>query len=437
VSWQEGYERKCISAEEAASLVKSGDRLFIPMGREPANIGYAIAARKEELRGVRVCPAITARDFGWYDPGWEDCFSIEAQYLMPLVQKMMDERRMDFCVADIHCVMAWEKEGDIDVLLLEVSPADRHGYCRFGGSVWSKKMAVDKDQLVLAEVNPNQIRTYGDNFVHISEIDYFVEHVSTGKTVHTGDLFGRTLAGPGSIEKAIAENISTLIKDGDTIQLGGGGSIEYIPQLGAFGGKQELGIHTEIIPGGLIQLVKKGIFTGARKALHTGKAVGTAMGGSREDYEFVNENPLFELYGAEYVLDPRIIAAHDNMVAINTALAVDLTGQIATDSLGPRMVAGVGGQLAFAIAANLSQGGRYIVGLPSISSHGEPRIVSMFQPGTIVSVPRTLADYIVTEHGIVRLKGKSQRQRAEELISIAHPDLRPELKKEAQRLFWP
>jgi len=239
------------------------------------------------------------------------------------------------------------------------------------------------------------------------------------------------------VEKKFAQNLATLIKDGDTIQIGAGGSTEYLPQLGTFDNKNDLGIHTEIIPGPLIHMVEKGIFTGARKTINRGKAVGTAMGGGRAEYAIVNQNPAFELHGADYTNNPRIIAANDNMVAINSAFAVDIMGQIAADSLGYKMLAGVGGQLAFAIGAQMSEGGRYIVVMPSLASNGTSRIVAAFDPGTIVSVPRSLTDYIVTEYGIASLRGKTQRQKAEELIAVAHPDFKDELRKEVRKLFWP
>ncbi|MDY7036121.1 MAG: acetyl-CoA hydrolase/transferase C-terminal domain-containing protein, partial [Thermodesulfobacteriota bacterium] len=203
--------------------------------------------------------------------------------------------------------------------------------------------------------------------------------------------------------------------------------------------KKDLGWHSEHTVPGIIRLVRKGVITGRKKTLHPGKAVATAfVGGTKEDMDFVNGNPMFELYPGDYVLDPRIISSHDNMVAINTALSVDLTGQISAESIGPNMLSGTGGLLAFSMGAYLSKGGRFIVVLPSTAKGGAlSRIVPMLEEGTIVTIPRILTDYIVTEYGIVKLKGKSQRERAFELISIAHPDFREELEKEAKKLYWP
>jgi len=326
-----------------------------------------------------------------------------------------------------------------DVILTQLSPPDKHGYCSFGASLWNKKQAIMDAKIVLAEINKNLIRTYGDNFIHVSEIDYFVEHTPSGKTPGTTDLLGRKTVGPGEREQRISQYVASLIRDGDTLEIGVGGTSEWLPQLGTFDDKLDLGWHSENTPPGIVGLIRKGIMTGERKTIHKGKAVATACGGSsKEDMDFINMNPLFELYGSDYVLDPRVIAANDNMVALNSALAIDLTGQIAAESVGPRMVSSTGGQLAFATGASLSKEGRSIVVIRSTTKGNTvSRIVTTLERGTIVTVPRTLADIVVTEFGIARLKGKTQRQRAEELIAISHPDFRKILRQEAHKLFWP
>jgi 4-hydroxybutyrate CoA-transferase len=210
-------------------------------------------------------------------------------------------------------------------------------------------------------------------------------------------------------------------------------------RLGILNNKLDLGWHSETTPFGIIKLIREGVITGKRKTLNTGKAVAAACGGgTKEDMDFVNGNPIFELYDGEYILDPRVISAHDNMVAINAAISVDLTGQINGESLGSIPFSGTGGQLAFATGAQLSKGGHFITALPSTAQKGKAsRIVPMHESGTVVTVPRTLADIVVTEYGVARLRGKTQRERAEALIAIAHPDFRAELRKEANRLFWP
>jgi 4-hydroxybutyrate CoA-transferase len=327
----------------------------------------------------------------------------------------------------------------VDVLLIYLSTPDEHGYCSFGASLWDKKKAVREAKLVLAETSPDLIRTYGDNYIHVSEIDYFVQHTRTGRTPGTTEILGRKTAGPGEVAKTIAEYTTSIIRDGDTIEVGVGGMAEWLLQVGVLENKNDLGVHSENLPRGMASLVMKGVITGKCKTLNPGKVVSTACGGgTREEMEFINMNPVFELHGSDYVLDPRVIAAHDNMVAVNAALTVDLTGQIAAESIGPMMISGTGGQLAFAIGAALSRGGRNITVLPSTGQDGKlSRIVPQLDRGTVTTVPRTLADNVVTEHGIARLKGKTQRQRARELINVAHPCFRSELGKESRRLFGP
>jgi 4-hydroxybutyrate CoA-transferase len=427
--WREEYERKLVTPEEAVKHIKSGDRVSFTFGRQTQALGLALAARKDEFKGVKVCVPTPDRDFGWYDKGWEESFEITVGFGMPIVWDMMAERRCDIAVSGLI---------GMDVLLVEVSPPDEHGYCSFGQSVWDKKEQVEEARLVLAEVNSRLIRTYGTNSVHVSEIDYFVEHTPSERLPGRADLRGKAISGVREEVKGIAEHLATLIKDGDTIEIGIGTTTEPLPQLGIFDNRVDLGWHSEHTPGRVVGLIREGVFTGKHKTINRGKAIATAVGGSREDLEWVQMNPKFELHSMLYVNDVRTIAAHDNMVAINNALSVDLTGQITAESIGARMLGGTGGQLHFAIGANFSRGGRCITILPATAREGTiSRIVAMLQPGTVVTVPRSLADIVVTEHGIARLSGKSQRQRAEEMIAIAHPDSRAELRKEAKKLYWP
>jgi 4-hydroxybutyrate CoA-transferase len=319
-----------------------------------------------------------------------------------------------------------------DVVLLDVSPPDHNGYVSFGGGVWDKKELIHHSKTVIAEVNKSSIRTGGDNFVHLNEIDSFVE-------LPGSEEFRPPFPAIELSEqvKKIAAYVAPLIKDGDTIEVGAGSTSEAIVQAGIFSQRNDLGWHTERIPRGGVELVRQGIFTGARKTLHTGRAVATAIAFSREERDFVNQNPNFELYGVAYVNHLRTIAAHDNMVAINNALRVDLTGQVVADSFGPQMFTGTGGLPEYAIASVYSKGGRSIIVLPSITSDGKiSRIVPLIEEGSFITSPRQFTDYVVTEYGVARLFGKTQRRRAEELISIAHPDFRSELEKAARKVFW-
>jgi len=439
MSWEEEYKRKLVTAEEAVSHIKSGDRVVFVQGNEPQALGLALAARLGDLENVTISVRTPGRDFGWYDPGWETSFSIEIGFPLPIVRQIIAERRCDIAIGSLGFVYNVEGTRPPDVVMLELSTPDKHGYCSFGASVWTKLSELRGAKMVMAEVNKNLIRTYGENYVHISEIDYFVEHTPSGRTPGSTDLLGRKTVEAGEVEKTIAGYVGTLIKDGDTLQIGVGSTSEWCARLGILDNKHDLGWHSETTPRGIIKLIREGVITGKYKTINTGKAVATACGGGTlEDMEWVNMNPKFELYPAEYVLDVRTIAAHDNMVAINTAVMVDLTGQISAESIGTRLISAAGGQTAFAIGANLSKGGRNITVLPSTAADGKiSRIKAVLDPGTVVTVPRIMADYIVTEYGIARLKGKTQRQRALEMINIAHPDFRAELKKEAEKLYWP
>jgi 4-hydroxybutyrate CoA-transferase len=439
-SWREEYKRKLVPPEKAVEVVKDGDRVSFTYGREPRALGLALAARLGEVKDVKVFIRTPAMDFGWYDPGWEESFKIEISYVLPITREMMAERRCDFVIGGLLGMTPRHPAvGEADVLFTEVSPPDENGYCSFGASVWGKKRAVECAKIVLAEVNKNLIRTYGENYVHVSEIDYFVEHVSGGKRPGATDLLGRKTWEPGEVEKRIAQYVSTLIKDGDTLQIGVGSTSEWVAHLGALNNKTDLGWHSETTPRGIIKLVREGTITGKRKNINPGKVVAVAVGGGdEEDMNFVSNNPLFELYDADYVLNPAVAGSNENVAAINSAVAIDLTGHIAAESVGPTLLSGPGGQLAFAIAAQLSKGGRFISTLPSTAKDGAvSRIVPQLERGTIVTIPRTLTDTVVTEYGIANLYGKTQRERASALIAIAHPHFREELNKEAQKLFWP
>ena len=439
-SWKEEFRRKMVAPEEAVKVVKSGDRVSFTYGREPRALGLALAARLGELKDVKIFIRTPAMDFGWYDPGWEESFQIEISYVLPVTREMMAERRCDFVIGGLLGMTPKHPAiGEADVLLTEVSEPDEHGFCSFGASTWGKRKAVECAKIVIAEVNNNLIRTFGENYVHVSEIDYFVEHVSGGKRPGATDLLGRKTWEPGEVERRVAQHVSTLIKDGDTLQIGVGSTSEWIAILGALDNKKDLGWHSETTPRGIIKLVREGTINGKRKNIHRGKVVAVAVGGGdKEDMDFVHNHPMFELYDADYVLNPAVIAANDSVVCINSAISVDLTGQIAAESVGPTLVSGPGGQLAFAMGAQLSKGGRFITTLPSTAKGGAvSRIMSQLDKGTVVTIPRTLADIVVTEYGIAHLYGKTQRERALGLIAVTHPDFRADLHREAKKLFWP
>ena len=441
--WKDIYESRLTTAEAAVKVVQSGDRVAIPVYTNPVHIAAALANRLHELNGVTVSIGAAATDLAWYHPEAAAAFQIEPWYTSPYLSKplrqMINEKRSDHrvCPSALLCKTLDEGRTDNvpapDVALLDVSPPDHNGFVSFGAGVWDKRELVRYSCTSIAEINPSFVRTGGENFIHVSEIDHFVELPETEAflppfpAVELSDQV-----------KKIAAHIAPLIRDGDTIEVGAGSTSEAIVAAGVFSGRNDLGWHTERIPRGGVSLIQQGIFTGAKKTLHPGKAVATAVAFSREERDFIHHNPHFELYGVAYVNHLKTIAAHDNMVAINNALRVDLTGQVVADSFGPQMFTGTGGLPEYAIASVYAKNGRSIVVLPSVTSNGQiSRIVPLIEEGSFITSPRQFTDYVVTEYGVARLFGKTQRRRAEELIAIAHPDFRAELEKAAKKVFWP
>lgn len=439
--WQDDYKRKLVTVEEAISIVKSGNRVALSTASdgEPQALCEALAARFGELKDVEIHIGYPVTDFGWYQPGWEESFKVAlVNYSSALGRQMMQKGIGDYIPLLYSLQGKPESEGrpgvkSTDVFLTRVTPPDKHGFCCFGPALWSKRWYSRSARTVIAEVDKTLIRTYGDSLIHVSEIDYFVEHISPPPQFIPPET--------KEYMRAIGHYVGTLVKDGDTIAIGAGEIGRNLVSQGIFDNKHDLGYFAENLVPGIVRLVKEGIVTGKNKTRHQGKVVcNNFLHGDSfrhpEELAFIDNNPVFELYPQEYVVNIRTVADHDNIVAINGTLAVDLTGQIASESVGPAMFAGAGGQPSFAIGSVLAKGGRSIIVLPSTTSDGKTsRIVPFFLPGTIVTVPRTFADYVVTEYGIASLLGKSQRQRAQELIAIAHPDFRQEIQKQVQKLL--
>ena len=320
--WRSEYERKLISAEEAARFVKSGDYIAFTLGREAYAIGKAIADRMDELEDVKVFQPFPGYHFGWYGQDREKSFKVTIYMPTIVSQEMVDDKRADIEVNDILSISEGTSR-ESDIVITEVSPPDEKGFCSFGASLWNKKEHIKRGKLVLAEVNKNLIRTFGDNFVHVSEIDYFVPHEETGGGVAGRSLAGRKLRAPAPYLRDIVEYVSSLIKDGDTLQIGVGRTTEPLVGLGVLNGKCDLGWHSEGTPPGVIALVREGVINGKRKTINPGKAVVTSLGGAgKEDMDWVNNNPLFWLVNVTYLWDIRTISAHDDMVAINNSLSV-------------------------------------------------------------------------------------------------------------------
>jgi 4-hydroxybutyrate CoA-transferase len=435
--WQSDYDRKLVSAEEAAQTVRSGDHVWWPPGHGSTAFLAALAQRRSELRGVEL-RGILVPDVGWFEEGANEAFHIASQFGSLFDRHAINAGIVDYhpyWLVGIHKALdagrghgeAWE----IDKLVLTVSPPNEHGFVSLGGSVWDGVTSARRARMVIAEVNPNVIETFGDSWLHVSEIDRFVpdDRPVVPET---------SLLEPDAVDRAISQNVAELVHDGDTIQVGVGSHSAALPMLGTFDERQELSYFAELTVPGLVPLAERGVITGRTSALHPNKFVATVIGNTVDERRVVHRNPHYELYGIEYLLDPRVIARNENIVAINGALTVDLSGQIGVHTIGPQVYAGVGGHLAFALGAYFAPKGRYVCVLPSTARGGTvSTIVPQFAAGQIVTVPRDIADTVVTEHGVARLLGKTVRQRADELISIAHPDFRGELRKVARRLFFP
>ena len=439
VGWREWFDSRQSSPEQALAVVKSGDRVAFSYGREPLELGTALVARAGELQDVTIFSPVPGRDFGWYED-WGHPFSIEYEMCVPAIRKGVEEHRFDQAVSSIYG--ASERplgSGEADVLLIEISTPDDNGFCSLGASVWDKLDRIRGAKTVVASVNPKLIRTFGENHVHVTEVDLFVEHVPSGREPASADLLGRKQTDVPLEVRTIGELVAgEVLRDGDTLEIGVGLTSESVGRSDAIRERRGLGWHSEATPRGIIRLVMDGIITGERKTLHRGKAVCTSIGGgTKEEMDFVDRNPLFELYPNKYATNPVVIAQNRQMVAINSALAVDFTGQVTAEQLGRRQISTAGGQTPFAYGSLLSEGGRNVVVLPSTAEGGETsRIMAEFPMGTTVTQTRALADIVVTEHGIARLRGKTVRERALELIAISDPRHRDELDAQARKLFW-
>ncbi len=434
MSWRSMVSDKLMSSVEAVQAVKSGDVVAISaINCTPFTLCHALYERRSELSDVRIDHP--APLFPWVQPGDEGAFTLNDLYATPADRQMVNAGRVEY-----RPVARWRADlppdgfvAQPDVYMVPVSPPDRHGYCSFGPGVFYSPTFCRNATTVIGEVHENFIRTGGDNYVHVSQLDRLCEAAAP-----TGAL---PLAPRSDEENLVTEVIGTLVaaelvKDRDTVQIGIG---TVASAMGAFlGEKGDLGIQTEIITGGIAELVRQGVITGKYKTRHQGKVVGSIALVPEDELALIDENPMYELYEFGYVDDVRYLMQQDNLVAINNALQIDLTGQVAAETIGSMIWSGVGGQTAFSIAANYSKGGRSVTVLPSTSLvEGErvSRIVPTLSGGAAVTVPRTLVDYVVTEHGIAHLRGKSLRERAQELIAIAHPDFHAELRREASRVF--
>lgn len=422
-SWTDAYRAKVTTAGEALASVRSGDRVYIhPGAAEPETLVRALIERAPGLRGVEVIHLLTLGDAGYARPGMEASFRHVAFFVGGNVREAVNSGRADYIPISLSKVSELFTSGamPIDVCLIQVSPPDEHGFCSLGVGVDCTKAATEVAGTVIAEVNTEMPRTLGDSFIHVRRLDRIVE---TGRPVLE---LPRKAA--NELHQAIAGHVADLVEDGDTLQLGIGGVPDAV--LGRLRDRRDLGIHSEMFSDGVMELIEAGVITNERKTLHRGKVIAGFLMGGRRLYEFVNDNPVIELHPSEYTNDAFIIAANERMVAINSALQIDLTGQVCADSMGTSIYSGVGGQIDFMRGAARSKGGKPIIALPATAKGGSmSRIVPMLDQGAGVVTTRADVHYVVTEFGTAYLHGKTLRQRAEALISIAHPDFRNDLEE--------
>lgn len=419
---------RTVTAEEALSVVKSGDRVFIhSIAAAPQRLIAALTARAPELRVVEVVMIHTEGPAPYAAPELSKSFRVNALFCGPNVREAVHDGRADYMPVFLSEVPQLFRAGvlPLDVALIQVSPPDKHGCCSLGVSVDVTRAAVQVAKTVIAQVNPNMPRTHGDGILHVDDVDYFVDGA---------DPLPELAARPMTEQvRAIGRHCAELVDDGACVQVGIGG----IPQatLLALRDHQRLGIHTEMLSDGVVDLVERGVVTGEHKRIHPGKIVASFALGTRRLYDFLDDNPSVAMLDVAYTNDTTVIRRNPKVTAINGAIEVDLTGQVVSDSIGDQIHSGVGGQMDFIRGAALSEGGKPIIALKSTTSAGASRIVSYLKPGAGVVTTRAHVHFVVTEHGIADLWGKNLRQRAAALIAIAHPGHRDALAAEAKRRF--
>lgn len=428
--WQKIYASRTVTAAEAVSKIQSGQRLFLTGNCSvPRQVLAALVDYAPDLEDVEICQALTVGPADYVDPSMDGHLRVNTMFISANIRKAVHAGRADFTpvLLSEFPLLFKNRILPVDVALIHVSPPDEHGFCSLGIEVGLTKSAAESADIIIAEVNQRMPRTLGDAFIHVSKLDYIVpvDYPLPELPMGHGDS-------SDTVEQ-IASNIAELIPDGATMQMGIGAIPDAV--LNFLFEKKDLGIHTELFSDGIIDLVDAGVLTNARKTLHPGKIIAGFVLGTVKLYNWVDDNPLIELHPTEYVNDPFVIAQNERMVAINSAIEVDLTGQVCADSIGSRLYSGVGGQLDFIYGASRSKGGVPIIALPS-TAKAFSRIVPILKPGAGVVTSRNHVRYIVTEYGIADLYGKTIRQRAESLINIAHPQFREQLIHDARELNY-
>ena len=428
MEWEKIYQDRSMSAREAIRLIQNGDRVVIGHAAGvPLAITDVMAEHKEDYRDVEIMQMVSMGNAKFAEPGTEGHFHLNSMFLGAHSRQAVKEGRGDFtpcCFSEIPGL--FRDYLPVDVAIIIVTPPDKDGYCSCGISVDYTLPAARCAKRVIAQVNPRMPRTHGDTFLHVSEIDAFVEIEEP--------VLELAIPKIGEVERAIGENCAKLVRDGDTLQLGIGGIPDAV--LLFLKGKKDLGIHSEMISDGVVELIEAGVITNKRKTLHPGKTVVTFLMGTKRLYDYADDNPSIYMCGVDYVNDPFVIAGNDNLISINSCIQVDLQGQVAAESAGLSQISGIGGQTDFVRGARRSKGGKSIMAIASTAKKGTvSKIVPFLDEGAAVSTSRTDVDYVVTEFGIAALRGKSLKQRATALIRIAHPDFRKGLREEYEKRF--
>ncbi|MGO9145334.1 MAG: acetyl-CoA hydrolase/transferase family protein [Desulfomonilia bacterium] len=428
-NWREIYKSRIVSAAEAVRHIKSGNRVVVAHASgSPELLLKALVNNKDAYKNVEIVHMVSMGASEYCLPGLEKHFVHNSLFAGATTRKAIHDGRAHFTISHFSQIprLFTEKILPVDVTMCMVSRPDEHGFCSFGVSVDYTKPAAESSKIVIAEVTPNMPRTLGDAFIHVSEIDYIVECESKPIILQPPKI--------SETDEKIGGYCAELIRDGDCLQLGIGAVPDAI--LGFLKHKKDLGIHTEMFSDGVVDLVEAGVITCARKNFHPDKMVATFFMGTEKLYKFVHNNPMVQMFPVNITNNPAIIAQNDNMVSINSTLQVDLNGQAASESIGYKQFSGTGGQADFVRGAAWSKGGRSILAFHSTASGGKiSRIVTHLDEGAVVTTTRSDIHYVVTEHGIADLRGKSVPERAKALINIAHPDFKGELKKEFQRIY--
>ncbi len=431
--WMQLYQSKLTTAEKAVGAIQTGMRAFLTANCSvPQRVMAALVQRAPQFDSpIEIVQVLTIGSADYVAPGMEKYIRVNTLFVSANVRQAVNEGRADFTPCFLSEIPGLFRNGilPLDVALIQVSPPDEHGFCSFGVEVGVTKTAAETARVVIAEVNDRMPRTLGDSFIHVSKLTHIVPVSYLLPDHPMGDVT--------ELEKKIGYYCASLIENGSTMQMGIGGIPDAV--LTFLNDKKDLGIHTELFSDGVIDLVYRGIINGERKTLHPSKIVAGMIMGTQRLYDFVHDNPIIEMHPSEYVNDPFRIAQNDRMVAINSAIEVDLTGQVCADSIGPRLYSGVGGQVDFIYGASRSKGGKPIIGMPSsalVKGQLTSKIVPMLKQGAGVVTTRNHVHYVVSEYGIADLYGKTIRQRARALIDIADPQFREELEKAAYELRY-